>query len=647
MLGRRVHVPDQRRPCRIGAPSTGQRLRRRDLRIALVGLTTISVLTGMLPVLGLVKTARAATPVADAFVKRDGLTLSLNGQPYRFTGMNIYQANSSPVPGGSGNCGQPMSSGSALDDALTAIGPGQTVFRAWFFQNLATIGGVRDWTAFNHTLSVARARGARVIATLSNQWADCDSAVGSKAPAWYGSLDASNNLIPGDYANVVDPGGTKTYQDWVQEIANHYADDPTIVAWELMNEPEIKDAGGSCTVGGQYILKQWAANVSHLIKAFDGRHLVSLGTIGDNQCGQEGDSYGKVQDVPGIDLCSYHDYQPTEPMPSGHNGYGLQARLNACAALQKPVFVGEVGIDPSKVGGTLDARATALEAKLQQQFEAGVAGVLAWNWNSPGSSLTSFEIGPGDPVLPVLRKHGGGCSPGDPVETLSAAPASVQRNALVDDCRFRIFEEHHDYHIPADLTVDAYRSGRFDGRQTTTSSKYLAGTVLSSYFIHADRPGNPGAEAPFYGSITFDADIAGVIFKDSSLAVSEQPGGPMLGALNTLYPGTEPYRGLELDADQHDWFAISPDRRTLTVRMLTSNVLDQIRVVTAKSSPADVALTQTAPWQPANPAASSIVPVGDTFDYTLAVANQGPGAASQVAIERGPKASTPQVKRSG
>src|SRR5712664_3299850 len=56
-----------------------------------------------------------------------GTILYLNGQPFRFNGINIYNANSN------GWCSYPMD-GSILDDSLTAISSHGGVFRAWFFQ---------------------------------------------------------------------------------------------------------------------------------------------------------------------------------------------------------------------------------------------------------------------------------------------------------------------------------------------------------------------------------------------------------------------------------------------------------------------------------------------------------------------------------
>jgi len=312
----------------------------------------------------------------------------LNGEPFRFNGINIYNANSN------GWCWYPMD-GTTLDDSLAAISTQGGVFRAWFFQQLATTNGVRDWTGFDRTLAAARRHGFRVIATLIDQWGDCGASTtpgyGYKTDTWY----RSGYMQP-------DPIGTTSYLGWAGEVATRYRDDPTILAWQLVNEAEVKTAqNGPCAADAAQVLKTFAGNASGVIRGTDPNHLISLGTIGTGQCGAQGAEYSDVHSVENIDLCEYHDYSPNEAMP-GDIYNGLQVRINQCNALDKPLFVGESGIRPMDVGGTLGARARAFQAKFERQFEAGVVGELVWAWDKNGSLTDNYDIGPGDPALGVI-----------------------------------------------------------------------------------------------------------------------------------------------------------------------------------------------------------------------------------------------------
>jgi plastocyanin len=337
--------------------------------------------------------AKAAGP-GPGFVTRIGTNLLLDGRPFVFTGLDIYNANSD------GWCGAEMDSGSQLDDALTALGPGRNVIRSWFFQPLTINKGtrLRSWAAFDHTLQVAAAHGFKVIATLTDQWGEC------------GTDTAGNGYKEADwYVNgykAVQPGMINSYRDYVAEVVARYKDNPTIAFWQLINEAEVTPCPAGDLTPYQK-LHDWAADVSGLVKSLDSNHLVSLGTIGSGQCGADGPRYQTLHAIPTIDLCEFHDYgAPLVGIP-GDQYNGLQLRIDQCNALDKPIFTGEAGIIPNDIGGTFQARADAFRAKIDAQLGAGVRGFLAWAWSPvipPASTLDSYDIGPGDPALTVLGR---------------------------------------------------------------------------------------------------------------------------------------------------------------------------------------------------------------------------------------------------
>jgi hypothetical protein len=334
-------------------------------------------------------------PHPPSFVTRNGQQLMFEGQPFRFTGMNLYEANNT------GACGGHFGSGSAFANAIDQMGTPQ-VIRSWFFQPLATTGGVRDWTAFDHTLAVASAKGVKLIATLGNQWADCDGLNGGagtyKTDAWYG----------GGYSSDIDPGMIVTYRAWVAEVVARYRDNPTIMAWEILNEPEVKvSRDGACASNAATLLNSFATDIAGLIKATDANHLVSLGTIGGGQCGSDNANYSTLHGNPNIDLCSVHDYrQPTEPI-AGDQYNGIAKRMEQCRALNKPTFVGEAGLKLPEVANSTAVRAEKLTAKMSAEFRAGMVGYVLWNWADPPRRAITLDddihdIGQGDEVLATL-----------------------------------------------------------------------------------------------------------------------------------------------------------------------------------------------------------------------------------------------------
>jgi hypothetical protein len=421
-------------------------------------MLAVAVTVAALALAAAVAPAQAAPP---GFVTRNGNQLELDGQSYRFTGINIYNANNAT------GCWYPMASGSTLDDSLAAISPGggPKVIRAWFFQALATIDGQRDWSGFDHTLAVAAARGVKVIVTLGNQWIDCDGAEGGagsyKTKAWYQT----------GYTQP-DPAGTLSYRDYVEETVTRYKNDPTILAWQLINEAEAKDAqDGACSTDAGAALKTFAEDVSGLIKSIDPDHLVSVGTIGSGQCGAgSADEYRELHDVATVDLCEFHDYgSPTAPMP-GDIWNGLENRINQCNTIGKPLFVGETGIRDDEVASSQE-RADRFAAKFALQFAAGVVGQLVWAWNKDGS-IGSYDIGPGDPTLAVLDAYRDG-----------SVPASLDGET---------------FSMPGGANPP--------GTASATCIEYANGVTLVTLSIDPDD--SVVAQGPYPGPWTLDAEIA-------------------------------------------------------------------------------------------------------------------------------------------
>jgi mannan endo-1,4-beta-mannosidase len=325
------------------------------------------------------------------FVSRAGTHLIENGAIFRFRGLNLYNIN------GDGDCGYAIPD---LDAELDAIGGSANVVRGWFFQYLATNHrtGARDWKRMDATLATLRARGVRVIATLADEWGACEAANprGPLEIGWY-RHGYRNRPYSADVRS--------SYRNWVRQIVRRYRDDPTILAWQLMNEATaISGPSGWCPDQDMAAaaLQGWAADMAALVKSLDSSHLLSIGTAGSSQCGTTGPRYQAVHATPGIDLCEIHDY--TSPWLA--MSPGIASDISACRTLQKPIFVGESGISGYSVGHNLRLRASLMEAKFNAQLGAGIAGELVWAWRSRGdggSSRKSFDIGPGDPLLAVLR----------------------------------------------------------------------------------------------------------------------------------------------------------------------------------------------------------------------------------------------------
>jgi mannan endo-1,4-beta-mannosidase len=341
-----------------------------------------------------------APPPVGGFVWADGTQLRVDGLPYKFAGVNIYNANSRD------NCWYPLGYGdSALATALSYV-PGADALRAWFYQGQALKNGTRDWSAFDHTLAVAAQFGKKVVVQLSGQGGDCgDSPVDQqKTIDWYTS---GYKITPGI-------AGYKSYRDWIAEFAARYAGNPTILAYILVGEAEApSDRLGTCSESvAAAALRSFADDAGGVIKAVDARHLVTLGVIGTGQCGASGTDFTYVHASPSLDLCTTEDYGNASDTMPGDQWNGMQTRLNQCATLGKPLFVQESGIRlDAESSGSTQTRASLFAAKFKAQFAANVVGELLWDYVAPhdvnygGGDSRGFDLLYLDPALTMLSLY--------------------------------------------------------------------------------------------------------------------------------------------------------------------------------------------------------------------------------------------------
>jgi hypothetical protein len=356
--------------------------------------------------------AAAASAPTTGFVQRSGTQLVVGGKPWKFAGYNLP-------------CAQPFqavtdgSLGYYLD--TISISSGVNAVRVWFFQSN---GGPTNWAPFDAVIAALKSRGMRAIPTLTNQWNTCEPTSGSeKTLSWYQT----------GYKQTSD-GYALSFHDFAQQMATHYANEPTIAFWQLVNEPQAKTPGTlSCdTTAAQNALRSFADDVTTVMHQADHNHLVDLG--GNGGCGLSGAGYSYVH-AGAIDLCENHDYgYNAQALPT--NGADLlKDNIAACHSLGKPIFVGEAGI-PGNVqpdgsaaacspwptcptdpltNQTLQQRAQFFQAKIQAANTAGVAGYLIW-FKSPyySSSTDAYAISNGDPTEAVL-----------PAALQSAPPATV------------------------------------------------------------------------------------------------------------------------------------------------------------------------------------------------------------------------------
>jgi hypothetical protein len=271
-----------------------------------------------------------------------------------------------------------------------------------------------------------------VIATLTSQWGDCeprraDGSLVVKRLGWYQSGYRSP-----------DPGYGLSFRDFAAAMAARYRDEPALLAWQLVNEAEPKKDDGSCDeAAAAGALRAFSDDVVAAVRGAGDPHLVGLGSMGSGQCGLSGSADYRYVHAGALDMCEYHDYSPMQAVP-GDAWNGLATRVADCAAVGKPLFVGEAGV-PAGIqadgstgpvtADTLARRAALFDDKLTKQTAAGVAGFLVWQ--KATSNGDGFTVLDGDPVEKVLLQHapqagpfGNGTPTASPTATASPSPSA-------------------------------------------------------------------------------------------------------------------------------------------------------------------------------------------------------------------------------
>jgi hypothetical protein len=379
------------------------------------------------------------------FVRADGTAFVAGEDPMRFVGWNEYELftrqnrTTQHVQATAEGVIQPVGTASSWQAQIDrqmweAESKGLTVLRTWAFdENPESFAyqpapGQYNEATFqrlDYIVASARKHHMRLILTMANYWPDYGG-IGAYA-RWLG--------LPSKLLFFNSPTAQDLYHRYVTHVVDRvntvnglaYRDDPTIFAWEPMNEPRSDCADDPtptkqfCDSTGQ-TLRSWIISASAFVKSLDAKHMVSAGAEGHGlvptghgqtfQWARTDEGGGNqpflVQDVPGVDFLTIHPY----PNASWAQYTFAQARALVTGltrlgvSLGKPVVEEEFGIDRTQpvttAGGqvvqTSDPRYPGLRvawyrAMLDDVYNHGGAGTNVWmlaDWSDRNLNINLF-----------------------------------------------------------------------------------------------------------------------------------------------------------------------------------------------------------------------------------------------------------------
>ncbi|MCU0415782.1 MAG: beta-mannosidase [Cytophagaceae bacterium] len=177
-----------------------------------------------------------------------------------------------------------------------------------------------------------------------------------------------------------------------------YVDDPTIMSWQLANEPR--------GITNETAFIQWIDQTAAFIKSLDKNHLVSLGSEGHTATKYwSGTDFLKNHESKHIDYTTIHIwienwswYQPANHTATYTNAQVMALRyleehLQLAQKLNKPLIIEEFGIardsgslDPLKDTKQRDAYYSWLfeQAYTKAVEKKGISGINFWAWGGEG-----------------------------------------------------------------------------------------------------------------------------------------------------------------------------------------------------------------------------------------------------------------------
>ena len=213
---------------------------------------------------------------------------------------------------------------------------------------------------------------------------------------WYGSSDPYTFFFQ-------DPRPRADYRRWVSHVLNRvntytgvrYKDDPTIFAWDLMNEPETSSVA---------LKTAWLTEMAAYVKAIDPNHLVTTGDEGF-YTGQGGSDFEAQLAIPQIDFGVYHSYPRYHYLSPAQVVEVIERHSASGVKLGKPVLLQEFGY-----GADEPDQAAVYRSWVEAVARSGGAGWLVWRLTSreatgtyPPDNGEQFDLhNDGGPTIAVL-----------------------------------------------------------------------------------------------------------------------------------------------------------------------------------------------------------------------------------------------------
>jgi mannan endo-1,4-beta-mannosidase len=373
--------------------------------------------------------ADAATPAAtraqSGFVKVKGRQFVLDGKPYHYAGANLWYGMYLGSPGQTGDRARlgheldQLAAQGVLNLRVLAISEASALKRAVTPAVMQKPMQLDEtlWQGLDHLLDQMARRDMKAVLYLNNFWQWSGGM--SQYMAWSNGRPVLDPDVSGDWNGFMDnsaafyrePQANAAFRFAVQKLLTRrnsvngrlYRDDPTIMAWQLANEPRPGSDANSKPHFDVFV--KWLDDTAGFIRQLAPKQLVSTGNEGWMGTAGSKDLFERAHASKNIDYLTFHMWAPNWSWYDPKNAAAtyeeawkkmqdyLNWHIDAANRMGKPIVLEEFGINrdggsysPSAATTYRDRFYTAIYGLLARRAAGGdaIAGSNFWAWNGTG-----------------------------------------------------------------------------------------------------------------------------------------------------------------------------------------------------------------------------------------------------------------------
>jgi mannan endo-1,4-beta-mannosidase len=347
----------------------------------------------------------------DPYVRVNGHDLTIDRKPIHFVGANLAIMHGPRSRAAADEVLQGAAKDGVKVGRVWALGEGEANAPAWQRDAFLFRAGPDGWIEagpahLDRVVAIAGRVGVRLIITLSNNWSDYGGV--PRYLKWAGQREAEAATYGASDRFYSDPKAKAAFRAHLERLLKRhntltgipYKDDPTILAWELMNESTVSTAAGA------EARRAWVVEMAKVAHELDPHHLVMSG-VSVYRTESERREWLSVCKLPEVDFCDAHIYP--EDLLRNREPALLESAIDDIVQLAhhvagKPVILGEFGIHGDEQGNwERQSRGYWMGRILERLRFDGASGGVVWLYQPSDGTDKRHGISVGAPEAEGTR----------------------------------------------------------------------------------------------------------------------------------------------------------------------------------------------------------------------------------------------------